>query len=276
MQFTISRQHLWMARLTIGLILACALPPLPAADPISPDSATLDAVSEGYEKYFELVKLISKEKGDWQLEREILKDRTQMVLDQIAELTSKTKEEESKITEADTEREKLQAQLDDLLAVEKTQFETIRRIEAQVKKMLPMLPAPLAQKIAPLASRLPKDDLKQEDIKLSISQRFGNVLGILNEINKFHSDIALVNERRDLGDGRQAEVETMYLGLSQGFYAGSGETANEAGVGWPTPNGFQWEKTPEQAESIARMIRIYKNAEVAEFVPIEVSLRKPR
>lgn len=263
-----------LACLATTLFLASSLSTARSADEAPSDASSLDAVRAGYEKYFELVKLISKEKGDWQLEREILKNRSQMVLEQIEELTSKTKEEESKITEADTDREKLQTQLDDLLAVEKTQLETVRHIERQVKKMLPSLPPPLAEKVTPLASRLPKDNIKEEDIKLSVSQRFGNVLGILNEVNKFHADIAVVNERRDLGNDRQAEVETMYLGLSQGLYAGSGDTAGEAGIGWPTSDGFHWEKTPSQADAIARIIRIYKNTEVAEFVPLEVSLRK--
>ena len=237
-------------------------------------AAALELIREGYSKYFELKQLISKEQADWELEREILADRIDMVLDQIKELEEKTAEEEAKITEADREREELRRQLDDLVAIGETQLAEVQRAERTLGRMLPYLPEPLRNKVGPLAARLPEPGTAEEDIKLSISQRFGNVLGILNEVNKFHADIALVNERREVGGGRQAEVETMYLGVSKGFYAGSGETAEVAGRGNPGRDGFQWEQLPRMAADIARAIAIYENEEVAQFVPLEVAVRR--
>ncbi len=241
--------------------------------PESGELPALELIKEGYSKYFELQQLLSKEQSDWQLEREILKDRTQMIIDQITDLTEKTAEEESKITAADTERVELNEQLDGLIAIEKEQLVQVQKAERAVKELLPALPEPLRNKVDPLASRLPKDNTKEEDIKLSVSQRFGNILGILNEVNKFHADITLVNERREVGDGRQAEVETIYLGISKGFYAGSGDTAEVAGIGTPAAQDFVWEKSEKMAAAIGKTIRIYQNTEIAEYVPLPVTVQ---
>lgn len=267
-----NRQGLAASALLAASLLAPIADRAAAQEDAATAAASIEAIREGYDQYFELKKLISKERGDWQLEKEILEDRIAMIVDQIEDLKEKTAEEESKITEADNERVELQDQLEELTRVERTQLETVRALEARVKGMLPALPETLRDKVQPLATRLPEEETKEEDIKLSISQRFGNVLGILNEVNKFHGDIAVVNERRALDGGTQAEVETMYLGVSSGYFAGSGDTADEAGIGTPTPDGYQWERRPDIADDIYRAIRIYQNEEVAAFVPLPATV----
>lgn len=263
----------------IGVCLATACPSgqlaaREAEGGVTESQATLEVVKSAYDKYFELKKLISKEKGEWELEEEILKDRTQLVVDQIKELEGKIAEEEEKITEADTEREELQEQLEELQKVEGMQKEKIAALERRMKVLVPMLPETLRAKVQPLIERLPKEDTAEEDIKLSVSQRFGNVLGILNEVNKFHADLSGVNERRTVEGGRQAEVRTLYLGVSSAYYAGSGETAGEAGVGMPSGDGWEWSKLPEFSQEIGRLIRIYDNEDVAAFVPLPIDIKE--
>ena len=40
--------------------------------------------------------------------------------------------------------------------------------------------------------------------------RFQNVVGILSQVNKYHREIHVETEVRDIGGGRQAEVATLY------------------------------------------------------------------
>ncbi len=225
------------------------------------------------EKYYETQELISKEESDWELGQEILQDRISLVRDQIAELEEKTSEEEAKITEADKERETLQVELADLKEVEKIQSDKILLVEQRVGRLVERFPAPLQEKVRPLVERLPEKGMAPEDIKLSISQRFQNVLGILNEVNKFHADVLLAQERRTISGDRLAEVSTLYLGLGQAFYAGSGETAGEAGTGVPGPEGVEWTRRSDAADELGLLIRINNNEAEPVYVPVTVTVK---
>ncbi len=260
-----------------NLLLTSLLPAvlvLPASAQ-APDEST-DQVGlsrEVLKQYYKTQELIAKEKTDWALAEEILGDRIDLIRSQITELEEKTKNEEAKITEADKEREKLRADLDDLKVVETLQAERLVGLETRVQDLLERLPAPLQDKIIPLVERLPERGTPQEDIKLSIAQRYQNVLGILNEVNKFHADVIITQERRTIEGDREAEVSSLYFGLGQALYAGSGETAEEAGVGFPGPAGFEWDRRAFAAEEIGLLIKIYNGETVAKYVPVSVTIK---
>jgi hypothetical protein len=126
----------------------------------------------------------------------------------------------------------------------------------------------LRQRVAPLSERLPDDSDRTE---ASLSQRFQNVIGILNEVNKFNRDITVTSELRTLSDGTVAEVQALYLGLGQAYYVTVDGSA--AGVGRPGPEGWDWSSADEFAESISRAIAILRNEEVPAYVPVPVQIR---
>lgn len=256
-------------------MVASGQTPEPVSGP-APSIAAPDQISLSRSmltKYYEIKELISKERTDWELGREILEDRISLIGDQVTELKEKTGEEETKITKADEERETLGKELADLKVVEKIQSDKIVQIEQRVALLARRLPGPLQEKVRPLLERLPEKGTPPEDIKLSISQRFQNVLGILNEVNKFQADVFLAQERRAISGGREAEVSTLYLGLGQAFYAGSGETAKEAGTGVPGPEGFVWDGRSDEADELGLLIRINNNEAEPVFVPVSVSVK---
>jgi len=256
----------------ISLLLAASISSLPAqdvneaSDPVSMSRSVLD-------RYYETRELISKEETDWALGKEILQDRIEMIRDQITDLKEKTSEEKTKITEADREREELRAVLEGLKEVEQLQKRSVVDLEKRIRALAVPFPAALNDRIRPLLERLPEKETPSEDIKLSISQRYQNVLGILNEVNKFHSDVLLAQERRSIRENREAEVSTLYFGLGQAFYAGSGETSEEAGVGVPGPDGFEWGRQASASEEIRALIQIYNGEGIAEFVPLPVTVK---
>jgi hypothetical protein len=224
-------------------------------------------------KYYEIRKLHDKERTDWKIGSEVLKSRLDLLDSQLKELKAKTDEESKKITGNDNEREKLEARSKELLTVQDQQIGVIEKLEARVRKLWKTLPPTLQSKLQAQYEGIPEEGKKREDIRATTAERFLKVLAILNEVNKFHSDIAVVNERRKLKDGREVEVRTLYFGLAQAYFAGSEETANVAGIGIPGPEGWEWKEMPDHAKAIDLMIAINKGEKTADFVPLPAEIR---
>ncbi|HSV99554.1 MAG TPA: DUF3450 family protein [Sedimentisphaerales bacterium] len=143
----------------------------------------------------------------------------------------------------------------------------VARLETRTVALVARLPDPIRDHIKPLSQSLPQDP---NATKLSLAQRFQNVVGILNEVNKFHREITVTSEVRTLADGNAAEVAAVYVGLGQAYYAGANGAA--AGVGRPSETGWTWEPANDAAGQISDAIAILKNEKVANFVllPLKV------
>lgn len=244
-----------------------------AAETPTPSADNLGLARELLNKFYETRKLTAKEQAEWKLGREVLKSRVDLLESQLKELQAKTAEESKNITTTDTEREKLEARSKELLAVQDQQIEIVEKMEARVRKLWKMLPLTLQSKLQPQYDGMPIEGKKRDEIKATSSERFLKVLAILNEVNKFHGDIHVVNERRKLKDGREVEVRSIYFGLGVAYYAGSEETANVAGIGTPGPAGWEWRETPEIAADIDLIIGMNKGEKVAGFVSLPVEIR---
>jgi len=224
-------------------------------------------------KSYETHKLLDKERSEWKLGKDVLQSRVDLLASQLKELLGKTEEENKTISTNDTEREKLDARNKELLAVQDRQVEIVEQMEGRMRKLWKMLPVTLQAKLQPQYDGLPAEGKKRDEIKATAAERFLKVLAILNEVNKFHSDITVVNERRKLKDGREVEVRTIYFGLGVAYYAGSEETADVAGIGTPGAEGWDWKEAPEQAKDIDLLIGMNKGEKVADFVSLPVEIK---
>ncbi len=232
--------------------------------------AMLEQSREILNKYYETEQLIAKERADWQLSKELLEDRIQLVKNQLKELREKTAEEERNITKADEDREKLVADVDELKALQSAQKVLVKELESSVRSLLNIAPEGLAAKIQALVDRLPNTD--DDQIKAGIGERFATVLGILNETNKFAADLAVFNERRQVTPNLEAEVETLYLGLAKAYFAGGEGPDGPSGIGSPGPKGWDWKPAPKAREAIQSMLTMQRNATSAAFVSVPVQV----
>lgn len=263
-----------MKRLLAPLCCLLAVLPAPAETPAAQATRDYLALSRDLlSKYYETQKLLAKEESDWKTGREILDSRLSLLQAQLKELTEKTAEQQKTITVNDTEREKLDAQNRDLLASQDMQVEAIGKLEARVHRLWPLLPGALQEKIRGQYERLPKAGTKVSEIQAAAGERFVNVLIVINEVNKFHSDVAVLNERRRLADGRELEVRVIYFGLAAAYFAGSGDTAQVGGMLVPGPQGWQAVEDPRIAPLVDRVIAMQKGDQVAGFVSLPVKIR---
>jgi FtsZ-binding cell division protein ZapB len=226
----------------------------------------LDITRETLSKWVETRKLISEEKEQWELEREVLGDRIDLVRSERDTLSSKIHETQSLITDADKKREDLVKENDALKNASSTLVNRISSLERGVLNLLPTLPDPVQERIKPLSQRIPRS----QETDLSLSERYQNVIGIVNELNKGANEITVVSEVRELPDGSSAEVQALYIGYARAYYCTN--KGDIAGVGHPTAKGWQWEPDNAIARQVADAIAVLKNEKVAEFIPLPVSI----
>lgn len=229
-------------------------------------ASELELTKETLAKWVETRKLISLEKEQWVLEQEVLADRIDLVTSERDSLVQKIAETEELITDADKKRTALVEENDALKAASASLVKKITALERGVLALLPRLPEPVQARIKPLSQRIP---LKAET-DLTLSERYQNVIGVVNELNKTAGEITVVSEVRELPDGSSAEVQTLYLGYARAFYCTN--KGDIAGVGYPGEQGWNWEPNDAIAQQVADSIAILKNEKVAEFIPLPLSV----
>jgi len=243
--------------------LLCLLPclALAAESPVNEARSTL-------EKWVETRQLISKTSADWQADQETLAQTTALYereLKSIAEQMSKVSTNNAQV---DKERLAAQAKQKELEAAAEKTRELVAVLEKRVQELAPGFPPPLAEKLANSLKRIPADTV---NTKMTGLERMQNLVGILNEVDKFNTAITVVSEVQKNPADAEVQVETMYLGLAQAYFVD--KAGDYAGVGTPSATGWQWTANNQLAGKIQKTIAIYKNATPADFVSLPVQIK---
>jgi len=245
-----------------------------AAAPVHADDATvaerIAGMRDSFDRWVETRRVISEEMRDWALGKEMLESRVDILRRELAALRERIAESERSTTDADRRTADLASQRDTLRAASAELAATAAALETRTKELVLRLPDPIRDRIKPLSQRLPQDPASSE---LPLSTRFQNVVGLLNEINKFNREITVTSEIRSLPDGTSAEVTAVYLGLAQAYYSGAG--GRIAGFGTGTAEGWTWTSANDAAPQVARLVAILKNESPAEFVLLPLKPLSP-
>ena len=228
---------------------------------------TLEETRLKMDKWLETQQIISRERKDWQQGKEILLSRLELVKKEIATLEEKNKQAESSVTEANKKRSELLAENDQLTAAGAQLTGAVAGMEGEIRQMFKQLPEPIQTKLQPLYQRIPEDPSKT---RIAAAERFQNVLGILNELNKTNNEITVSYEVHNLADGRPSEVKAIYVGLAQAYYVSA---RGEAGIGRPTADGWKWEPSKAVARDVLMALEILEGKHSPAFVPLPVILK---
>lgn len=249
----------------IGTALLCLAGA--AAVGAAPAPQQEDAIGDtraALEKWVETKRLISDERRKFELGRELLTDRIDLARRRVESLREKISGARESIAAADKKRGELLERNEGLKADSLALTEAVGALEARTAALASKFPEPLRERIRPISQRLPETP---KETKLSLSERFLNIVGILNAANKFNREITQTSEVRRLGDGTTVEVSVLYLGLGQAFYASP--SGDQAGVGRPGPEGeWEWIERNDAAAEIALAIKIQAGEEPAAFVQL--------
>jgi uncharacterized protein YhaN len=218
-------------------------------------------------KWIETQQIISKERKEWQQGKEILLGRVELLKQEIAALQEKITQAEASTAEVAKKREELLAQKDQLSASGERLTQAVSAMEGELRRMQNSIPEPTRARVQLLYQRMPEDPAST---KVTVAERFQNVLGIQNELNKANTEINVSYEVRTLADGKPAEVKTIYVGLGQAYYVSA---RGEAGIGRPTPEGWQWEPAPSIAPQVLKALEIVQGKQTPAFVPLPVKVQ---
>ncbi len=252
-----------LAALSIGVPQGA--PPAAAAD--GARQPTLEETRLTLAKWIETQQIIAKERNDWQQGKEILQGRIDLVGKEVGVLRERIRQSEEAVAQSDRKRDELVAQDTELKALGEQLANAATVMEEQVRALLKQLPDPVKGRIAPLVERIPADPAAT---RVTPAERFQNVLGILNEVNKANSEISVAYEIRTLADGSSSEVQVIYLGLAQAYFL---SPKGEAGIGRPTEDGWKWEPAPGAANQILLALEVIEGKHVPTFVPLPIKIR---
>lgn len=262
----------WAAAAFLSVLLGARLsaqegPAKPVdASATSPPPAVGDARLL-FGKWIETEQVMSTERKEWQQGREVLVHRAELLDREVQGLRERTKEAETTAASVQEQRDKLQSEIEAMKVVAAQLTQEVTGLEVEAKKLLRMAPPPLQQKLLLLQQRIPEDPATT---RVSIAERFQNVLGIFDALNKANQEISEHIEVRDLGGGRRAEVRVLYIGLAQAYYLSAG---GDAGFGQPGPDGWTWQPKAELASAVRTALEIRAGTHSPTFVPLPVRVR---
>jgi septal ring factor EnvC (AmiA/AmiB activator) len=249
-------------KVTTTLLLTVLATGLCAQEGVEQAKAALD-------KWYDLQKLISKEENEWRIGRELMQDRVELIKKESQVLQEKIEKTKQESAENDKKLEELRKQNETLKQGLEPLTHDIKMLELRVLAMVTRTPEAVRQRVSPLTQRI---STSSGASKLSLSERYQNVIGVLNELNKVAREISLASEVRQLKDGRKVEVTVLYLGLSQAYYVN--EKSRVAGVGQLDEGGvWRWEERDDLADAVTQVLGIYKGEKPAAYVPIAVKIQ---
>ena len=238
--------------------------PKPAGEAQKP---TLEESRLTLSKWIETQQIISKERNDWQQAKELLQGRIELVGKEVSVLKEKISQGEKAVADSNKKRDELVAENEKLKATGEQLRKSVIAMESEVRRLAKLMPEQVAAKIAPLLQRIPTDP---QNTRVSAAERFQNVLGILNEVNKANSEITVAYEIRKLADGSSSEVQVIYVGLAQAYFL---SPRGEAGIGRPTEDGWKWEPAPEAASAILTALEVIQGKASPMFVPLPITIQ---
>jgi hypothetical protein len=250
---------IWLPLFTVWLAAAGQAAELPPA--LTETRVTL-------EQWVQTRQLISRTRSDWDADKETLAQTTALYereLKSIAEQISKVSTNNAQV---DKERLAATTQQQELAAAAEQARTLVAGLEKRVQELAPSFPPPLVEKLSSSLQRIPADPV---NTKLSGLERMQNLVGILNEVDKFNAAVTVVSEVQKNSSGAEVQVETLYLGLAQAYFVD--KAGDYAGVGTPAATGWQWTPNNALAGKIQKSIAMYKNATPADFVSLPVHIK---
>jgi len=229
---------------------------------------TLGDTRTTIEKWVETRQLISKTQSDWQADKETLEQTVALYERELKSLEEQRSNVSTNSVQVDKERDLAQKQQKDLTEASAKVKELAGGLEKRLTELAPSFPPPLADKVSPLLKRIPEDPATT---RASVLERMQNVVGIINEVDKFNAAVTVVSEIQKNPSGAEVQVETLYVGLAQAYFVD--KSGDYAGTGVPDKTGWKWTPNHELAGRIQKSIAMYKNAAPADFVSLPVEIK---
>jgi hypothetical protein len=235
--------------------------PVSAADQIK--SAT-----DVTRQWVDVQSTIAKEGNQWRVDKDLMQQRLDLFRSEMENLQSEIDNLAKKAAEGQGTRAEYSNRIEELNRAQSVVLGKLPKFETQLRELAEFFPSPLRNSISKLMTSMPANSQKTN---LGPGQRLAIVVGILNEVDKFNKDVTTTQEIHMI-DGKQIQVEVMYLGLGQAFYAD--ENGMFAGYGTPAKGEWTWVEKNEMASEISKTLTIAQekiNPAVFVELPMQVT-----
>jgi len=230
---------------------------------------TVEEIRTLRKSYIDLNERISAEKKQFAETKVFLTDEISLLEARIALLNESTEEARAEQDGTAEKRAELEAEEAEIDAGMESLRESIAGLEARARAMIATLPAEALKLVEQIASDIPASEEEAEEKGLDLYTRYLKVIGALNQVDSFSDDpIVTLGFVPDPASGREMSVTMIYLGVGQGYYVD--EKGTKAGVGRPTPEGFEWTPNNELAPLLKQIEKTFNGGASAEFVQVPV------
>ncbi len=258
-----------MNRLMFEALLSASLAFCLTSGSVFAQGSKFEEARTHIEKWVQTRQLIAKRNADWRVERESIGQTIGLLQREIDLLKEAIDKSEQVDSESDAEKKRITLSLEDLKKANNVVDAALWGMERQALALMALFPDPLKDRTSNVRSRIP---LEKKDLRgRSAAERMQNVVAMLNEADRFNSAITLAIEVRKDAEGKDRQVQALYLGLGHAYYSDQG--GSFAGVGVPGETDWTWEEKPELGSTIRKVIDIYENERSAEFVPVPVNIK---
>lgn len=210
---------------------------------LSANPGELETARSAVKQWVAIEQTLSLEAADWLAKEQLLKDLIEVEAQRIARLEVERSESEAGMSAADGEREALLLREQEALEMATRIEAFLVGIEGTLRALSARLPEPLLNELAAVLKRLPEAG---EAMDLSIGERMRTVINLMGRIRQFDGNLHIYESIRELPDGSEAAVRTLYIGLGQAYYL----APSDAGYGKPGIAGWEWKSAPEHADAI--------------------------
>jgi hypothetical protein len=228
----------------------------------------LDEARSVLEQWVRTRQLVAKTQADWVAEKDVLEASARVFERELQDLDARVTGLGEASAQVARERQELQSEKEALEQATLQARTLATRFETRLRDLRPWLPEPLDRRVAPLFERFPEDP---ESTRLTVAERLQNLVGLLNEIDKFNGSVVVESEIRKNDQGLEVQVETLYLGLAQAYFVGEG--GRFAGVALPTGNGWQTTPRNDLGPTIERAVAMYRNQSPAALLALPFEVR---
>jgi len=231
------------------------------ADGRVPSTHTLE---ELVSRWVDLNKTISAEKKDWREDKARLNAEYDLLQKEREILKEDINAARSSNTDLAEERAGLLLKKEALTNALDRTGPDLSEAERGLHKWRTKIPPPLYFPLEPLFVRLDKS------LELSVSQRLQIILSLYGEIEDLQHDIRVTKEILTTQSGRGREFDVIYIGLARGFCVS--EDNDEAGIGRPTQNGWEWRWEDGWGGSIRRALGYYNREKSPDFIELPLAI----
>ena len=257
---------------SIFLLLWLSLTALPAfsqspAGDSQGNGASIQASRDTLAQWIETQRIISSEESSWQTTKLALEGRIALVQQELDDLNNKVAQSNKTISEEETRKSNLQRDLEAAKSATQSLIEAAAALEAEIVKLKTILPDPILKKVQALYDRIPEDP---NSTKVSLAERYQNILGILNEADKANNELIVLSEVREIPGATPTEVETIYVGLAQAYFVNADR--NFAGTGRPVGGKWQWERLDGISTDVAEMLSVISAKGKPRFVHLPIQI----